>query len=458
MLRRDDLHEYQRFCVRFLLTHPEALLFLSMGLGKTIICLTAILDMMYDYFCISKVLVICPKRVCKTWVDEAKRFEHTKGLKLSVLMGTPAERIKALNVDADIYVVNQEWLKKLCDYLDENRVEWPFDCVIVDEIQNFKSVKSQRWKALRKVRHKIGHFIGLTGTPTPRSLEDLFGIVGLADGGKRLGRFIGRFRDEYFIPGNRNPYTGVIFNYTPKPDAMERITEKISDIAISMKSLDYLDMPELVNIDHVVEMDADEREVYEQMKKELVIELDGEVISAANAAVLSGKLQQMAGGLMYGEDGNVVHIHDRKLTMLDELIDQSGGSNIMIVYWFRHERDLIMKHLQDLGYEPRDIKTDQDIDDWNEGKIQISLMAPLSCGVGTNLQRGGNIQIWVTPIFNYGAYSQAVSRIYRQGQKDTVVIHHILCKDSIDEDIMAALARKDTTQQDVISAVRARLK
>ncbi len=297
MLKRENLHRYQKYCVKFLLDHPEALLILEMGLGKTIITLTAIWILMYDRFEIDKCLVVAPLRVTKVWVDEAMSWSHTKGLRISRVTGTAAERKAALKKNADIYVINRENLVWLVKYFEEDKAGWPFDLVVLDELSSFKNFKSKRFKAMRKVRPYVKRMIGLTGTPTPQGLEDLFAEVGIIDSFQRFGRFIGRFRDAYFRKGAFNPYTGVVFNYIPLPDAEERIYGKISDIAISMKSVDYLDMPECVYVDHIVDMNPKERTVYDEMKKELVVEMEGETITSQNAAVLSNKLMQMLQGV-----------------------------------------------------------------------------------------------------------------------------------------------------------------
>ncbi len=458
MLKRENLHSYQEYCVKFLLDHPEALLILEMGLGKTVITLTAIWILMYDRFEIDKCLVVAPLRVTKVWIDEAMSWSHIKGLRLSRVTGTAAERKAALKKNADIYVTNRENLAWLVKYFEENKVEWPFDLVVLDELSSFKNFKSQRFKAMRKVRPYVKRIIGLTGTPTPQGLEDLFAEVGIIDNFQRFGRFIGRFRDAYFRKGAFNPYTGVVFNYIPLPDVEERIYGKISDIAISMKSVDYLDMPQCVYVDHMVDMDAGERAVYDEMKKELVVEMDGETVTSQNAAVLSNKLMQMASGCLYTENGEVVNIHSRKLEMLLDLIEQANGQNVLVVYHFRFDHDRIRDYLKDLGYEPRDIRTDVDIDDWNAGKIQVGMISPMSAGHGLNLQKGGHIEIWVTLPWSYDYYSQTVARLWRQGTAaNTVTVHHIICGDTVDLDVVDALKRKSTTQENLIAAVKANL-
>ena len=457
-MKREDLHEYQNYCISFVKDHPEAMLILQMGLGKTISALTAILDLMFDRFEVGKVLIIAPLRVAKTvWPEERDSWEHTSFLKMSVIVGNAKQREAAIRTPADVYVVNRENTKWLIDYLEKHHIPWPFDMVVIDELSSFKNHQSQRWKALRKVRSRIKRMIGLTGTPASNGLMDLWAEVFLIDGGQRLGRFIGRYREAYFRAAGMNPYTGVVFNYLPLPGAEEAIYSRISDIAVSMKALDYLDMPEYVPVTHTVEMDPAERNLYDKMKKELLVEVDGESIDAANAAVLSGKLLQMANGALYNDSREVRDIHKQKLLMLEDLIEQANGQNVLVAYWYQHDHDRIMEHLKEKGYTPRDIKTETDIADWNAGKIQVGLISPASAGHGLNIQKGGHILIWFSMIWSLEMYQQTNARLWRQGQKHVVTVHHIVCKDTVDEDVLKALEHKDTTQQNLIAAVKAHL-
>ena len=457
-MKRDDLHGYQQHCVSFVKDHPEALLILEMGLGKTAISLTAILDLMFDRFEVGKVLIIAPLRVAKTvWPAERDSWEHTSLLKMSVIVGSAKQREAAIRTQADVYVINRENIKWLIEYLEKNRMPWPFDMVVIDELSSFKNHNSQRWKALRKVRPRIKRMIGLTGTPASNGLMDLWAEVFLIDGGQRLGRFIGRYREAYFRVAGMNPYTGVVFSYLPLPGAEEAIYSRISDIAVSMKALDYLDMPDFVPVTHIVTMAPTERVLYDEMKKELLVEVDGECIDAANAAVLSGKLLQMANGALYDADRKVRVIHDQKLLMLEDLIEQANGQNVLVAYWYQHDHERIMEHLKAKGYKPRDIKADVDIADWNAGKIQVGLISPASAGHGLNIQKGGHILIWYSMIWSLEMYQQTNARLWRQGQKNVVTVHHIVCKDTVDEDVLLALERKDTTQQNLIAAVKAHL-
>ena len=414
------------------------------------------MDLMFDRFEVSKVLVIGPLRVCSSvWPQERLKWDGLDFLQMSVIVGSSKQREAAMKVPADVYVVNRENVKWLVDYLEKYHIPWPFDMVVIDELSSFKNHQSQRWKALRKVRPKIKRMVGLTGTPASNGLMDLWAEVYLIDGGQRLGRFIGRYREAFFKPSGMNPYTGVVYNYVPLPGAEEAIYDRISDIAVSMKALDYLDMPEYLPVTHVVEMDGRERKLYEEMKKDLLVTVEGEEIDAANAAALSGKLLQMANGAIYGEDGNAVKIHDKKLFMLEDLIEQANGQNVLVAYWFRHDHERIIEHLEGKGYAPRDIKTETDIADWNEGKIQIGLISPASAGHGLNIQKGGHILIWFSLIWSLEMYQQTNARLWRQGQTEVVTAHHIVCKDTVDEDVIKALEHKDMTQQKLIAAVKA---
>ena len=457
-MERTDLHEYQNYCVDFLKTHPEAMLILEMGLGKSCISLTAILDLMFDSFDVSKVLVIAPLRVAKTvWPEERDSWEHAQFLTMSVMVGSAKQREAALQTSADVYVINRENVKWLVDYLEKHHISWPFDMVVIDELSSFKNHQSQRWKALRKVRPQIKRMVGLTGTPASNGLLDLWAETYLIDNGQRLGRFIGRYREAYFKATGMNPYTGVVFNYVPLPGAEEKIYSRISDITVSMKALDYLDMPEFVPVIHKVEMAPGERKLYEEMKKDLLVSVEGEEIDAANAAVLSGKLLQLANGAIYTDDREIVPVHDQKLLMLEDLVEQANGQNVLVAYWFQHDHERIVVHLTEKGYAPRDLKTEGDIADWNAGRIQIGLISPASAGHGLNIQRGGHILIWYSMIWSLEMYQQMNARLWRQGQKEVVTAHHIVCRDTVDEDVLKALEHKDTTQQNLIAAVKAHL-
>ena len=451
-------HEYQKYCIEYIKTHNVSALFLDMGLGKTIITLTALRDLMLDDVSISKVLVIAPLRVARdTWPAEVEKWDHLSDLDVSVIVGTAKERTAALNHSAMIYVVNRENVKWLVEYYEKNGLSWDFDCIVIDELSSFKNYQSQRFKWLRKVRPFVKRWIGLTGTPTSNGLMDLWAEIGILDGGERLGRFIGRYRDAYFKPGSMNPSTGVVFSYIPRPGAEEQIYDRISDMTISMKALDYLDMPECVYVDHKVEMSEPERRLYDQLKKDLIIPLEDGDIDAANAASLSNKLLQMSNGAVYDENGEARTIHSRKLEMLEDLIESANGQPVMIAYWFKHDRERILSHLTAAGYSPRDIRESQDIKDWNAGNIPVALIHPAGAGHGLNIQEGGHILIWFGLTWSLELYQQTNARLWRQGQKQTVTIHHIITENTVDEDVLAALASKDVTQEKLIAAVKARL-
>ena len=426
--------------------------------SKTVITLSAIRDLMLDNCEVSKALVIAPLRVARdTWPAEAGKWDHLEDIDVSVIVVDKKTRIAALNHPAMVYVINRENVKFLVEYYEKNGLRWDFDAVIIDELSSFKNHQSQRFKWLRKVRPFVKRMIGLTGTPTSNGLMDLWAEIGILDGGERLGRFIGRYREAYFKAGSMNPQTGVVFQYVPRPGAEEQIYGKIADITISMKAMDYLHMPDCVPAWHYVEMDKKERKLYDMLRKDLIIPLKDADIDAANAASLTGKLLQMANGAVYDENSAVREIHQRKLEKLEDLIEAANGQSVLVAYWFKHDRQRIVEHLSSMGYKPRDIKESKDIRDWNGGNIQVALIHPASAGHGLNIQSGGHILIWFGLTWSLELYQQTNARLWRQGQTDVVTIHHIICKDTVDEDVMAALEQKDITQEKLIAAVKARL-
>lgn len=342
-LKRSQIHEYQKYCVDFIKSHPVSALFLDCGLGKTIISLTAIYDLMFDELKVSKVLVIAPLRVTNVWKAEVQKWSHLQDVDVAIVVGTVKQRIAAINSNALVYAVNRENVKWLVEYYEKNGLRWDFDMIVIDELSSFKNYQSQRFKWLRKVRPFVKRWVGLTGTQTSNGLMDLWAEIGILDGGERLGRFIGRFRESYFKPASMNPSTGVVFSYTPRPGAEEQIYNKISDITISMKALDYLDMPECIFVNHEVEMNAAERKLYDQLKQDLIIPLEDGDIDAANAASLSNKLLQMANGAVYDENKEARIIHSRKLEMLEDLIEAANGQPVLVGYWFKHDRTRIME-------------------------------------------------------------------------------------------------------------------
>ena len=413
---------------------------------------------MLDTLSVSKVLVIAPLRVARdTWPAEIRKWDHLKELDVSVIVGDVKTRTAAINRPAMVYIINRENTKWLVEYYEKNGRRWDFDCVVIDELSSFKNHQSQRFKWLRKIRPYVKRWIGLTGTPTSNGLMDLWAEIGILDGGERLGRFIGRYREAYFRPGAMNPHTGIVYQYTLRPGAEEQIYRKISDITISMQALDYLQMPECISVSHEVEMSPAEKNVYDLMKSDLIIPLEDGEIDAVNAASLSNKLLQMSNGAVYDENGNVRLIHQRKLEMLEDLIEAANGQPVLVAYWFRHDKARIQEYLKGIGCETREIKESKDIQDWNAGKVPVALIHPASAGHGLNIQEGGHILIWFGLTWSLELYMQANARLWRQGQKNTVTIHHIITKGTVDEDVMAALEAKDVTQEKLIAAVKARL-
>lgn len=440
-------HNYQAYSTDFIINHKAAGLFLEQGLGKTVITLTAIWILLYDYFDATKVLVIAPLRVARdTWSRECEKWEHLRGLSISKVLGSERERKMALYQKADIYVINRENV----EWLIKNK-EWDFDTVIIDELSSFKSPSSKRFRALKKVRHKIKRIVGLTGTPAPNGLLDIWSQIYLLDGGERLGRTYSGYRSRYFHP-QKYVNGGIPTDYQINEDAEEKIYEKISDICISMKALEYLKMPECIFNKVPIELDEKEMKLYRQLERDLLLPLDDSEVDAVNAAVLSNKLLQMAGGAVYDEFGDVKTIHDKKLDALEDLIEAANGKPVLVYYGFKHERDRI-KNRFDVG----EINTSEDIAKWNRGEMQIALCHPASTGHGLNLQDGGCTIIWFSMTWSLELYQQANARLWRQGQKQTVVIHHIIAKNTIDERVMVALENKDTSQAALIEAVRAQI-
>lgn len=447
-------HDYQKYSIEFVKTHPIAALLLSMGLGKTSTTLTALDDLLFDSFEIHKVLVIAPLRVTKVWLDEVKKWNHLNYLRCSLVVGTEQERKRALWANADIYIINRENVQWL---IDESGIQFDFDTLVVDELSSFKNFKTKRFKSLMKVRPMVKRVIGLTGTPTSNGLMDLWSEFKLLDQGKRLGRFITNYRGQYFRPDKRNGQ--VVFSYKPLPFAEDAIYDKISDITISMKANDYLNMPELISNHVEVEMSEKEMKAYQELKQELVITLDDEDVTASNAASLSNKLTQMANGAIYLDNHESAIIHDRKLDALEDLIEAQCDKPMLVAYWFKHDLDRIKNRLEELKVNFKEIKTEASIEDWNKGNIEVGLIHPASAGHGLNLQEGGSTLIWFGLTWSLELYEQTNARLYRQGQKDRcVVIEHIVTKGTIDEQIIKALEEKDKSQSRLIDAVKANLR
>lgn len=440
-------HDYQKYAVEYIKSHPVTALFLDMGLGKTVTTLTAIRDLMYDTFEVRRVLVVAPLRVARdTWPEEIRKWDHLKDLTCSVVVGTVAERRRALQKEADIYIVNRENLAWL---YQNSRLD--FDMVVLDELSSFKNAKSKRFKAMKAMRPDVKRIVGLTGTPSGNGLMDLWAEFRLLDMGERLGKYISQYRSLYFKPDKRNGM--VVFSYKPLPGAEEVIYHQIADITVSMKATDYLKMPELVSVAKEVTLSEKERKRYDELKKSLVLELPGGEVTAANAASLTMKLSQMANGAIYTDDRNVVGIHDRKLDALEDLVESANGQPVLVAYWFKHDKDRIQKRM-----EARELKDSQDFADWNAGKIPVALIHPASAGHGLNLQQGGSILIWFGLTWSLELYQQTNARLWRQGQQSrTVIIQHLVAKGTIDERILKVLEHKDGTQAALINAVKADL-
>lgn len=440
-------HDYQKYAVEYIKSHPVTALFLDMGLGKTVTALTAIRDLMYDTFEVRRVLVVAPLRVARdTWPEEIRKWDHLKDLTCSVVVGNVAERRRALQQEADIYIVNRENLA----WLYQNSC-LDFDMVVLDELSSFKNHQSKRFRAMKALRPRVKRIVGLTGTPSGNGLMDLWAEFRILDMGKRLGRYISQYRNLYFQPDKRNGM--VVYSYKPLPGAEEIIYHQIADITVSMKATDYLEMPELVSVAKEVRLSEKEKKRYDELKKSLVLELPGSEITAANAASLTMKLSQMANGAIYTDDKNVVGIHDRKLDALDDLVESANGKPVLVAYWFKHDKDRIRERM-----EARELKDPQDFADWNAGKIPVALIHPASAGHGLNLQQGGSILIWFGLTWSLELYQQTNARLWRQGQQSrTVIIQHLVAKGTIDERILKVLKHKDGTQAALINAVNADL-
>lgn len=442
-------HAYQQYAIQHIETHKEAALFLDMGLGKTVIALSAIWDLAFDFFEVSKVLVVAPLRVARdTWPAEIEKWEHLKYMTYSVVVGTEEERRQALLKKALVYIINREnvdWL------VSKSGVPFRFDMVVIDELSSFKSHTSKRFKSLLKVRPQVKRIVGLTGTPSGNGLMDLWAEFRLLDMGKRLGRYISHYREAFFEPDKRNQM--MVFSYKPRPGAAKEIYQLIGDMTISMKSLDFLPMPKLIMNEVHVKLSPAERKVYDELRKKMALSIEGKEIDAANAAALSGKLLQMANGAVYDDDHKPIRIHDRKLDALEDLVEAANGKPILIAYWFKHDLARMKERLS-----IREIRSSKDITDWNEGKIPVAAIHPASAGHGLNLQAGGSVLIWFGLTWSLELYQQTNARLWRQGQKHTVIIEHIVTEGTIDEQVMRALQSKNKTQEALIAAVKANLK
>ncbi|MBE5791551.1 MAG: DEAD/DEAH box helicase [Clostridiales bacterium] len=408
--------------------------------------MTALWDLVLDRFDCGRVLVIAPKRVAEdTWPKELAKWDHLKGLTYSLVMGSEKQRREALQKRAFLYIINREnvaWLVDNC--------RWNFDTIVIDELSSFKSSKAQRFRALKKVRPLVKRVIGLTGTPSPNSLIDLWPQIYLLDMGQRLGRFITHYRERFFVPDKRN--REMVYSYKPREGAEDRIYELIGDICISMKATDHLNMPPLISNRVEVSLGQQERKVYDALRKDMIVKLKDGEIDAVNAASLSGKLLQMAGGAVYDTEGRTLRIHDKKLDVLEDLIEAANGKPLLVAYWYKHERDRIQER-----FRVREILTTKDIDDWNAGRIPVALLHPAAVGHGINLQQGGSTLIWFGLTWSLELYQQTNARLWRQGQQHAVVIQHLVTTGTHDEDVMRALERKDMGQAALIEAVKARM-
>lgn len=442
-------HEYQQYATDFIIKNPTAAVFLEMGLGKSVIALTAILELCLERFEISRVLVIAPLRVARdTWPAEIQKWDHLKNLTYSVAVGTANERRAALRQKTFVHIINRENVQWL---IEDSGIPWQYDMVVIDELSSFKSHQSKRFKSLMKARPGVRRMVGLTGTPSSNGLMDLWSEFRVLNMGKRLGRFITHYREQFFEPDRRNGMQ--VFSYKPRAGAEREIYRRIGDITISMRSADYLKMPECVMNTVPVKLDSTEYEVYEEMESKMVTELDGVEIDAVNAAALTGKLCQLANGAIYTPDGNTVFFHERKLDALEDLIEGANGKPVLVAYWYKHDLARIQER-----FKVRELKSSKDITDWNAGKIPVAVIHPASAGHGLNLQAGGSTLIWFGLTWSLELYQQTNARLWRQGQQaETVVIHHIITRGTVDEDVMQSLSEKDRSQAALMRAVRARV-
>ena len=439
-------HGYQKKATERILQQKHVGLFLDMGLGKTVITLTAIKELIED-FAIWKVLVIAPKRVAEdTWSREHEKWDHLSGLRISKVLGTPAQRMKALKAEADIYVIGRDNVKWLVELMGKS---WPFDMVVIDELSSFKNPSAQRFKALRKVIPASDRVVGLTGTPSPNGLMDLWAEIYLLDRGERLGPTISAYREKYFRAGARNGY--IVYKWEPYSYSQKEIERKISDICMSMSAEDYLELPERIDNEIKIRLSEKEMKQYDQMERDQLLRIDDEAVVALNAAAVMNKLLQMANGSVYADGGDVVRIHEKKLDALEEIIDTTREP-VLIFYSFRHDLEAIKRRIPDA----KELGGAEDIKAWNDGKIQVLLCHPASVGYGLNLQEGGHVIVWYGLTWSLELYQQANARLFRQGQQKAVIIHHLIAEGTVDEQVMKALQHKDTSQSALLAALKER--
>ena len=443
-------YDYQQYAIDYIIRNKESGIFLDMGLGKTVITLTAIEELMYNSFEVKRVLVVAPLRVARdTWSSECGKWDHLKHIKMSLILGDERERIRAINRNADIYVINRENLAWLIDHYGKS---FPYDMVVLDELSSFKDPSSKRFRKMKSVRQFVKRIVGLTGTPAPNGLLDLWSQIYLLDRGKRLGKYISTYRNEYFLPDKR---TGqVIYSYKPRPYAEREIYKKINDLCVSMKAADYIKMPDRVDNFIEVKMSDNEKRLYDRLERDTLLPFSDGDIDAVNAAALATKLLQMANGAVYDENKIVKHIHNKKLEALEDLYEAANGKPVLIFYMYKHDRDRI-KAL--IGQDARELDSARDIADWNAGRIKAAIAHPASTGHGLNLQSGGSTIIWFGLTWSLELYQQANARLWRQGQKETVIVHHLVTKDTIDEQVMKVLQKKEKGQSALMNAVKARL-
>lgn len=441
-------HEYQKYAIEYILNHEISALLLDMGLGKTVITLTALDELIRNRFEVGRVLIIAPLRVARdTWTSEIKKWEHLHGLSYSVAIGKESERLAAFKKSANIYIINRENVEWL---IEKSGIKFNFDMLVIDELSSFKSHQTKRFHTLMKKRPLVKRIVGLTGTPSSNGLIDLWAEFKLLDMGERLGKYVTQYRENFLTPDKRNGQT--IFSYKPKDGAKEEIYNRISDITISMTSTDFLKMPLLIENRVEVSMNESEKKIYEEMKKEMTVRLGEKEIDAVNAAALSNKLLQMANGAVYDADRKIIKIHDKKIDALEDLIEGANGKPVLIAYWYKHDLARIKNK-----FFVREIKSEKEISEWNAGKISVGAIHPASAGHGLNLQSGGSTIIWFGLTWSLELYQQTNARLWRQGQKNTVAIHHIITKNTIDENVMKALTEKNKTQSALIEAVKANL-
>jgi len=446
-------HNYQSYCISRIVNEPAVGLFLDMGLGKTVITLTAVNELKYNRFQIGRVLVIAPKKVAEaTWSTEAQKWDHLKHLRIVKVLGSAAQRIRAVNTPADVYVINRENVQWLVDHY---RNDWKFDMVVADELSSFKNPQAKRFKCLTWVRPHIRKFVGLTGTPAPNGLLDLWAQIYLLDSGQRLGRSITAYRKAYF---SENTHGGNFSTFEQRPGAEELIKQRISDICVSMKAEDYIELPERQDIVVPVELDTKARKLYDQFEHDMFLQVDEETLDAGTAAVLTNKLLQMAGGAAYSPDGKVVDVHSCKTEAFMELIEAAQGKPVLVFYNFRHELERLSELLHKAKLRFGELRTAEDIDRWNRGELSVLLAHPASAAYGLNLQAGGSHIIWFGLNWSLELYQQANARLYRQGQMNRVVIHHLIVTGSADEMVMAALQDKDAAQESLLAALKARIR